>query len=122
VDTSSIAVVDDNKVLCEALDSLLRAYGYRVQVFGSAEEFLARGSIETYGCVIMDVKLPGISGLELHGLMEANDPHPPVIFLTAHDELAIALIACVARGAAVAYLAKPFEEASLLAAIRKAGL
>jgi two-component system response regulator FixJ len=117
--TPLISVVDDDYSVRESLARLIRSVGYAVQVFGSAEEFLRAGPGRRPDCLILDIRMPGMNGLELQRLVSVSDPDLPVIFITAHalDEEARAR----ALGAgAVDYLLKPLREDELLKAISAA--
>lgn len=82
----SVALVDDDESLCRSLGRLLRAAGMRSTSFSSAEEFLAGENRASFDCLILDVQLPGLNGLELQAQLAAAGDRTPVIFLTAHDE------------------------------------
>ena len=116
---SLISVVDDDIWVRESLDSLIRSVGMEVRAFASAEEFLGSAHAREADCLILDVRLPGMSGIELHRHLLAGRYNVPVIFITAHasDE--------GARSEAesdwtVAYLGKPFSEDELLDAVNAA--
>ena len=108
-------MVDDDESMREAIDSLLDVAGFESTVYVSAEELLAADGIEDALCVISDVKLPAMSGLELLATLRARSSPPPVIIITAHDGPGVREDA-MRRGAA-AFLAKPFPGSALLAAI-----
>lgn len=110
-----IVVVDDDEPLRRALASMLQSSGFRVITFGSAEEFLASSERRTGSCLILDVRLPGMSGVELQRLLiEIGEP-VPIIFVTAHgdDNLRSTLLSSGAKG----FLPKPVRREALLAAI-----
>jgi FixJ family two-component response regulator len=110
-----ISVVDDDESVREAIESLLKSVGMRVAVLASAEEFLSSPHLEVTDCLILDVRMPGMNGLELQRQLSAANSRIPVIFITAHgDEEARAQ--ALAAGA-VAFLHKPFSEEALLSAI-----
>ena len=111
-----VAVIDDDLAVRESLQSLLRSVGFGVKVFASAEEYLGRTEPSAPDCQILDVRLSGMSGIELHRRLLARGRPVPTIFITAHasDDRARS----EARSAwTVAYLAKPFSEEELLDAI-----
>lgn len=110
-----IAVVDDDDSVRESLRGLIRSVGFAVEVFGSAEEFLNSHSPGNVDCLILDVRMPGMNGLDLQRQMGASHHQIPVVFITAHgDEEA----RCRAlKDGAVDYLLKPFSEEALLNAI-----
>jgi FixJ family two-component response regulator len=110
-----IAIVDDDDSLRKSLDNLLRSVGFRTQGFSSAEAFLSSQQAHDTACLILDVRMPGMSGLELQRQLEAANWRIPIIFVTAHaddDARAQALAA-----GAVDFLYKPFHEEALLNAI-----
>ena len=111
-----ILVVDDDVWVRESLDSLIRSVGQEVKVFASAEEFLKSGHACKADCLISDIRLPGMSGIELHRDLMAHQCKLPVIFITAHasDERARSE---AASDWTVAYLIKPFGEDELLGAV-----
>jgi len=114
-----VAVVDDDISVRESLDSLIRSVGMRVRVFASAEEFLNSADPRQADCLVLDVRLPGMSGVELHHHLLARDRKVPAIFITAHasDDRARS----EARSDwTVAYLTKPFSEDELLDAVHAA--
>ena len=110
-----IAIVDDDDSLRKSLDNLLRSVGFRTQGFASAEAFLSSQHVHDTACLILDVRMPGMSGLELQRQLGAANWSIPIIFITAHaddDARAQALAA-----GAVDFLYKPFREEDLLDAI-----
>lgn len=110
-----IAIVDDDDSLRKSLDNLLRSVGFRTQGFASAEAFLSSTHIHDTTCLILDVRMPGMSGLELQHQLVATNWRIPIIFVTAHvddDARAQALAA-----GAVDFLYKPFREEALLNAL-----
>ncbi len=110
-----IAIVDDDDALRNSLDNLLRSVGFRTQDFSSAEAFLHANQAHETACLILDVRMPGINGLELQRQLEAVGWRIPIIFVTAHaDDNARAR--ALAAGA-VAFLYKPCREEELLNAI-----
>ena len=115
-DRSMVVVVEDDDSMREAFERLLTAAGYECSAFASAEELLARGADPHDGCVVCDLKLPAMSGLELLDEMRAQGGWPPLILITAHDAPGV-LEEAVRRGAA-AYLAKPFRGIALLNAVK----
>jgi FixJ family two-component response regulator len=117
-DVPLISVVDDDESLRESLEGLLKSMGYTVNVFSSAEEFLSSQAPGKTKCLILDVRMPGMSGPELQQKLKTNGPRIPIIFITAHgDEDVISRV--MAEGA-VDCLLKPFSEDSLLNAIDQA--
>ena len=115
-----VAVVDDDIAVRESLESLIRSVGMAVRVFASAEEFLNSDGQYKPDCLILDVRMPGMSGIELHRHLLANNCKVPVIFITAHasDDRARSE---ASSDYTVAYLTKPFSEDELLDSVH-AGL
>jgi FixJ family two-component response regulator len=111
----TVFVVDDDESVRKALKRLLRAHGYKVLTFDSAEDFLLSGAVRTGGCILLDIRLPGMSGLELYEKLAPSGAIHPVIFMTAHDNPQQQEWA--AKTDAVAYLRKPFDQQSLFDAI-----
>jgi FixJ family two-component response regulator len=113
-----IAVVDDDESVRQGLANLISSVGYEAELYASAEEFLARPEATEAACLVLDVRMPGMSGLELQRRLAAHIGAPPVIIITAHgdDE---ARTDALAAGA-VAFLNKPFREEILLGAISSA--
>jgi FixJ family two-component response regulator len=114
-----ISVVDDDEGLREALQSLLRSVGLRVAVFASAEDFWHSGPLHDTACLIVDVRMPRMSGLELQRELAAAHCPIPLIFITAHGDAETRALAL--RAGAVAFLDKPFSDEVLLRAVQ-AGL
>ena len=117
--THLIAVVDDDVAVRESLESLIRSAGMAVIVYASAEEFLHSAHPNKLDCLILDVRMPGMSGIELHRHLLASNCKVPVVFITAHasDDRARS----EARSDwTVAYLAKPFSDDELLDAVHAA--
>jgi FixJ family two-component response regulator len=112
-----IAVVEDHEGLRRALVRLLQASGHEVRSYASAEELLASEERRRAACLILDVRLPGLSGFELHERLAAEGADVPVIYVTAHDDPA-ARERAAREGAA--FFLKPVERAPLLAAVARA--
>jgi FixJ family two-component response regulator len=113
-----IAIVDDDPSVREGLESLLRSAGWRVETFASAQEFLARPGAEAPCCLILDLQLPGLSGLDLQKRMAEVELEIPIVFLTGHGDIPASVQAM--KAGAVEFLTKPFDEEELLQAIREA--
>jgi FixJ family two-component response regulator len=113
-----IAVVDDDASVQRSLGRLLTSYGFQVETFGSAEEFLQSGRLSKTACLVLDVRLPGMNGLDLESGLRAVEPAVPIIFITAHGGDAIRDRAL--RGGVVDVLSKPVDQDALLSAIRSA--
>jgi FixJ family two-component response regulator len=113
-----IGVVDDDKSMQEALENLLNSAGFRAAIFASAEEFLKAGRGFKPDCLVLDVRMSGMSGIELQKKLVAENRGISIVFISAHSE-AGAKEKALAAGA-IDFLAKPFEEDSLLEAVKKA--
>jgi len=115
---SLISIVDDEPCVRESLSSLIRSAGYRAEEYPSAETFLIEGKWDETACLILDVRLNGMGGLELQRrLTELGREHPPIVFISGHatekDQ------AWATRAGAVAFLRKPFSDESLMNAVRE---
>ena len=113
-----IAILDDDESVRESLVGLVESVGYDVAFFSSAEEFLSLAHVDQFACLIFDVRLPGMSGLQLYCQLRAEHPRIPTVFITAHPDAAVQSRA-FAEGAE-AFLYKPFEPKALLDAVRTA--
>ena len=113
-----VAVVDDDESVRESLPDLLAEFGFRTRAFSSAEAFLSSGSLEQTRCLILDVVMPGMTGLDLQRKLNDRDRRIPVIFITAQKDRAIQDRA-LEQGAA-SFLFKPFSDTALLDALKKA--
>ena len=113
-----IHVVDDDPSYLKALSRLLRAGGYPAQTYSSASEFLRRNDPESRGCIIVDLRMPGQSGLELQERLATSGSQVPVIFLTGHGDIPTSVRAM--RDGAVDFLTKPVKRRDLFEAIERA--
>jgi len=113
-----VAVIDDDEAFRAALQRLLKAAGFPVRSFASAEDFLKSGQQHETGCLITDIRMPGMSGLDLQAKLSAEHCPIPTIFITAHGDEKMRLQAM--RGGAVKFLGKPFDSAMLLEGVRVA--
>jgi FixJ family two-component response regulator len=113
-----ISVVDDDRSLVEAIVSLLDSVGYAAAGFLSAQDFFNSPQLRCTACLVLDVGMPGMGGLELQRRLAAEKVHTPIIFITARGEQEVS--AAEVRGGVVALLRKPFSQESLLAALRSA--
>jgi len=113
-----IAIVDDDPSVREGLSSLLRSAGLRVETFASAQEFLARPGSEAPSCLVLDLQLPGLSGLDLQKRMAEVELEIPIVFLTGHGNIPASVQAM--KAGAVEFLTKPFDDQKLLKAIHEA--
>lgn len=116
-DTPLVAIVDDDELFRRSIERLVRSAGFRVEAFGSAEEFLERGDMDRTACAILDMKLPGMSGLDLQQRLIATPTPIPIVFVSAHDEAMMQANAL--RAGAVAFLRKPFDNRTLLDALSR---
>lgn len=114
----AIFIVDDDASVRTAVRRLLRSVHQSTRLFSSAEQFLAHADPGARGCLILDVRLPGMSGLQLQKHLASRAWQLPLIFITAHDDAAAREAAV--RGGAIDYLPKPFECERLLASVRRA--
>jgi FixJ family two-component response regulator len=115
---SLISIVDDDESVREATTSLLKSNGFRAEVFSSAEDFLASRYLDETKCLILDVQMPGMNGLELQRRLASENRSIPIIFISAHDNQEVRKQAT--RSGAIDFLPKPFSEDALLRAIRAA--
>jgi FixJ family two-component response regulator len=114
-----ISIVDDDESVRESLDGLFRSVGFAVKVFASAEEFLSSNHLRDINCLLLDVRLPGMNGIELHRQLVANHCEIPVVFITAHGSEQAVRSQAMQNGA-VDYLIKPLSEDTVLNAVQKA--
>jgi FixJ family two-component response regulator len=113
-----VFVVDDDAPMRESLQNLLRSVGLRVEAFASAQEFLRRPRPEGPGCLVLDVRLPGLSGLDLQQQLAQGDRDMPIIFITGHGDIPMTVQAM--KAGAVEFLPKPFRDQALLDAVQHA--
>ena len=116
--TRLVVIVDDDDLMRSALQGLLRAVGLPARAFASAEEFLESGQQHETGCLIADIRMSGMSGLELQAKLNAERLRIPTIFVTAHGDERMRRQAL--RAGAVEFLAKPFDNNALLESVRAA--
>jgi FixJ family two-component response regulator len=113
-----IAIVDDDQSVQSALQDLIESEGLSTLCFGSAEQFLDSGAQDEAACLIADIRMPGMSGLELQGKLKADRCRIPIIFITAHGDAKMRIQAM--RDGAVEFLTKPFDNAVLLETVHAA--
>jgi FixJ family two-component response regulator len=113
-----IAIVDDDESVQSALQDLIEADGFSARCFGSAEEFLESGLQPKVACLITDIRMPGMSGLDLQARLKADGYKTPIIFITAHGDAKVRIQAM--REGAVEFLMKPFDDQVLLDRVRTA--
>ena len=113
-----VFVIDDDESIREALKSLIRSIGLRVQTFASGQKFLQSERPDVPSCLILDVRMPGVSGLELQRELSEANIHIPIIFITGHGDIPMSVRAM--KAGAVEFLTKPFRDQDLLDAIQQA--
>jgi FixJ family two-component response regulator len=118
VTAPTVQIVDDDRSFLTATSRLLRASGFSVQTFASANEFLARRDNDAPGCVVADLQMPGISGLDLQSALARTSNPQPILFLTGHGDIPSTVRAM--RGGAVDFLEKRAPKEKLLDAVRRA--
>ena len=113
-----VAIVDDDESIRNALQGLMKSVGLPARSFASAEEFLKSGEQQETGCLIADIRMPGMSGLELQATLNADGCNIPIIFITAHGDEKMRMQAL--RAGAVEFVAKPFDDEALVESVRAA--
>jgi FixJ family two-component response regulator len=113
-----VCVVDDDSLMRNSTVRLLRSFGFRVEAFASAEAFEHSGYLEETACLVLDVRMPGIGGLELQQRLTGKNHRIPIIFVTAYETDDIRTQAL--QAGAAGFLSKPFSQQSLLQAVRSA--
>ena len=116
--TPIVFVVDDDISVRESLEALIRFAGWRPETFASAQEFLSRPPVAVPNCLVLDVSLPGLSGLDLQNRIASDRIDMPIIFITGHGDVPMTVRAM--KAGAVEFLTKPFSDDALLGAIRHA--
>jgi FixJ family two-component response regulator len=113
-----VFIIDDDDAVRRGLTDLLESANYDVETFATAEDFLARKPFSGIGCIILDVRMPGMSGLELQKRLNQSENSMPIVFITGHGDLPMGVDAM--KKGAVDFLAKPFDDEQLLAAVELA--
>ena len=113
-----VCIVDDDAAVREALDSLFRSVGLSVAAFGSAADFLARDNANAPGCLVLDVRLPGVNGLDFQAQLAAMDNPLPIVFMTGHGDIPMSVRAM--KAGALDFLSKPFRDQDMLDAVSMA--
>ncbi len=113
-----VFVVDDDPSVRKSLTRLVSHAGYTVETFASARDYLAHAPPKGPGCLLLDVRMPGLTGLELQEALAGAAHHVPIIFITGHGDVSMSVKAM--KGGAVDFLTKPFDDKDLLAAIQRA--
>jgi len=116
--TPIVFVVDDDISVRESLELLIRCAGWQPEIFASAQEFLDRPRVSVPSCLVLDVSLPGLNGLELQKRVAGERPDMPIIFITGYGDVPMTVQAM--KAGAVEFLTKPFSDDVLLSAMRKA--
>ena len=111
-----VFIIDDDASVRCGVEDLLRSVGLEVESFGSAQEFLARKRQDTLGCIVLDIRLPGASGLEFHRTLAESGIHLPVIFISGHGDIPMSVRAF--KSGALEFLTKPLKEQELLDAVQ----
>jgi FixJ family two-component response regulator len=114
----TVVIVDDEATVRESLDSLLRSVGLRTLLFASPAELLRASVPDGPGCLVLDVRLPGTSGLDFQDQLSKNGIELPIVFMTGHGDIPMSVRAM--KAGAVDFLTKPFDQQQLLAAVRAA--
>jgi FixJ family two-component response regulator len=114
----TVFVIDDDGSIREALKDLLESVGLRVETFASAPEFLQSSHSDAPSCLVLDIRMPGLSGLDLQREMAEANIHTPIIFITGHGDIPMTVRAM--KAGAVEFLTKPFRDQDLLDAIQQA--
>ncbi len=113
-----VFVIDDDESIREALKSLIRSVGLSVETFASAQDFLGSSRPDVPSCLILDVRMPGLSGLDLQRDLTETNIHIPIIFITGHGDIPMSVRAM--KAGAIEFLTKPFRDQDLLDAIQQA--
>jgi FixJ family two-component response regulator len=117
-DASTVFVIDDDSSVRHAIQGLLKSVGLRSESFGTAQEFLARRPADGPSCLVLDVRLPGLSGLDFQQQLADGGVNIPIIFITAHGSIPMSVKAM--KSGAVEFLTKPFHDQDLLDAVQQA--
>jgi FixJ family two-component response regulator len=113
-----VAIVDDDESMRAAIQDLLSSVGIQARTFASAEDFLSSGQHGEIGCLISDIRMPGMTGLELQAQLVAEGSRVPIIFITAHGNSRMRMQAL--NAGAIEFLGKPFDDEILLGSVRAA--
>jgi FixJ family two-component response regulator len=114
----AVFVIDDDEDMRNALGNLLRSVGHEVRLFGSTAEFLQEAPSDAPGCLVLDVRLPGMSGLDFQNKLASTNAHIPIVFMTGHGDIPMSVRAM--KGGAVDFLTKPFRDQDMLDAVTRA--
>jgi FixJ family two-component response regulator len=116
-DSPLVAIVDDDELFRRSIERLVRSAGFNVATFASAEDFLDSADLDRVTCAILDMRLPGMNGLDLQQRLIARPTPMPIVFVSAHEEAAMRAMAL--RAGAIAFLKKPFDNSTLLDALNR---
>ena len=116
-DRPLVAIVDDDELFRRSIERLVRTAGFNVATFASAEDFLDSADLDRVTCAILDMRLPGMNGLDLQQRLIARPTPLPIVFVSAHEEAAMRAMAL--RAGAIAFLKKPFDNSTLLDALNR---
>lgn len=116
--TPVVFIVDDDEELRLALDNLFRSVGLQARLFGSAAEFLKAAPVDAPGCLVLDIRLPGVSGLEFQGQLARMGIELPIVFMTGHGDVPMSVRAM--KAGAADFLTKPFRDQDMLDAVSSA--
>ena len=114
----SVCVVDDDEAVLRSLRALLESVGLSVETFPSPTAFLESGDVGNFGCIVLDIRMPGMSGIDLHNLLLTRGLDTPVVFITGHGDVRTAVRAV--QAGAIDFIEKPFRDQELLDCIQKA--
>jgi FixJ family two-component response regulator len=118
MDSPLVAIVDDDELFRRSVERVVGSAGFRVETFGSAEDFLDRGNLDGTACAILDMRLPGLNGFDLQRRLISRRRPIPIVFISAHEDAVMRANAL--RAGAIAFLKKPFDNNSLLDALHRA--
>ena len=116
IEAPSVAVIDDDALVLRSLGRLLRSAGFAVRTFASSQDFLAQSGDAHAGCVVLDLTMPGLNGLELQQMLASSSDPCPVVFLSGHADIPASVKAM--KAGAIDFLTKPVDREQLLAAVR----
>jgi two-component system response regulator FixJ len=116
-DSPLVAIVDDDELFRRSIERLVRSAGFNVATFASAEDFLDSADLDRATCAILDMRLPGMNGLDLQQRLIARPTPMPIVFVSAHEEAAMRAMAL--RAGAIAFLKKPSDNSALLEALNR---
>ncbi len=115
---ATVFIVDDDDAVRDSLGLLMRSVGMHTEVYDSAESFLSAYDPEKFGCLVLDIRMPGMSGIELQRELTQRDSMLPIIFITAHGDIPMAVDAV--RHGAMDFIQKPFDDTELVAKVKRA--